>query len=83
MAFRTSCRELLSDVIGIGGGVVIIGMATDTGVWCVVVITIVTSRAVVGDGCVCPDKLIEVIVNRESSWRPSWICGMTCFTGGG
>ena len=68
VAVSASCRELLSDVVWIRGGIVIVGMATGTGVWCVVVITIVTSRAVVGDGCVCPDKLIEVIVNGESGW---------------
>ena len=30
-----------------------------------------------------PDQLIEVIVNGERSGRPSWICCVTGFTGGG
>jgi hypothetical protein len=83
MAFCTVRGELLSDVVRIRGGVVIVCMTTGTGVWCIVVITIMTSRAVVGNGCVCSDELIEVIVNGESSWCPSRICGMTCFTGCG
>ena len=83
MAFRTSCRELLSDVIGIGGGIVIIGMATGTGIGRIVVIAVVAGCAVIGNGCMRPDQLIEVIVNGESGWRPSGICCVTCFTGGG
>ena len=81
MAFCTVRGELLSDVVRIRGGVVIIGMATGTGIWCIVVITIVTSRAVVGDGCVCSDELIEVIVNGESGWRPSRLGGVAGFAG--
>ena len=81
VAVSASCRKLLSDVVWIRGGIVVIGMATGTGVWCVIVITIVTSRAVVGDGCVCPDKLIEVIVNGESGWRPSGLGGVAGFAG--
>ena len=81
VAVSASCRELLSDVVWIRGGIVVIGMATGTGVWCVIVITIVTSLAVVGDGCVCPDKLIEVIVNGESGWRPSGLGGVAGFAG--
>ena len=81
MAVSTSCRELLSDVVRIRGGVVIVGMTTGTGVWCIVVITIMTSRAVVGDGCVCSDELIEVIVNGESGWCPSRLGGVAGFAG--
>ena len=81
MAVCASCRELLSDVVRIRGGIVIIGMTTGTGVWCVVVITIVTSRAVVSDGCVCSDELIEVVVNGESGWRPSGLGGVAGFAG--
>ena len=81
MAFCTVRGELLCYVVGICGGVVIVGMATGTGVGCIVVITIVTSRAVVGDGCVCSDELIEVIVNGESGWRPSRLGGVAGFAG--
>ena len=83
MAVSACCRELLSDVVWIGGGVIIVGMTTCTGVWCIVVIAVVAGCTVIRDRCVCPDQLIEVIVNGERSWRPSGICGMTCFTGGG
>ena len=81
MAFCTVRGELLCYVVGICGGVVIVGMATGTGVGCIVVITIVTNRAVVGDGCVCSDELIEVIVNGESGWRPSRLGGVAGFAG--
>ena len=83
MAVSACCRELLSDVVWIGGGVIIVGMTTCTGVWCIVVIAVVAGCTVIRDRCVCPDQLIEVIVNGERSWRPSGICGMTCFAGGG
>ena len=56
-------------------------MASLTSVWGIVVVSIMTSRAVVGDGCVCPDELIEVIVNRESGWRPSGLGGVAGFAG--
>ena len=81
MAVSASCRELLSDVVWIGGGVVVVGMTTGTGIGRIVVIAVVAGCAVVGDGCVCPDELIEVIVNRESSWRPSRLGGVAGFAG--
>ena len=83
VAVSASCRELLSDVIGVSRCVIVIGMTTGTGIGRIVVIAVVAGCAVVGNGCVSPDQLIEVIVNGESGWRPSWICGVTGFTGGG
>ena len=42
VAVSASCRELLSDVVWIGGGVIIVGMATGTGVGRVCIVTLVT-----------------------------------------
>ena len=42
VAVCASCRELLSDVIGIRGGIVIVGMATGTGIGRVCIVTLVT-----------------------------------------
>ena len=42
VAVSASCRELLSDVVGIRGGVIIIGMAAGTGCGRVCVVTLVT-----------------------------------------
>ena len=83
MAVCTVRGELLSDVIGIGGGVIVIGVTTRTGVGCIVVVAVVACTTVVRDRRVCPDQLIEVIVNGESGWRPSGICCVACFAGGG
>ena len=83
MAVCTVRGELLSDVVWIGGGVIIVGMATGTGIGRIVVIAVVAGCAVVGNGCVCPDQLIEVIVNGESGRCPTRICGVTGFTGCG
>ena len=83
MTVSTCGWELLSDVIGVSRCVIVIGVTTCTGVWCIVVIAVVAGCTVVGNGCVRSNQLIEVIVNGERSGRPSGICGMTCFTGGG
>jgi hypothetical protein len=42
MAVSTSCRELLSDVVGIRSGVVIVCMTTGTGVGRVCIVTLMT-----------------------------------------
>ena len=41
VAVSASCRELLSDVVGVGGGVIIVGMATGTGCGRVCIVTLV------------------------------------------
>ena len=83
MTVSTCCRELLSDVIGVSRCVIVIGVTTCAGIGRIVVIAVVAGCTVISDRRVSPNQLIEVIVNGESSWRPSWICGVTCFTGGG
>ena len=65
MAFCTVRGELLSYVVWIRGGVIVIGMATGTGIGRIVIIAVVAGCTVVGNGCVSPDQLIEVIVTGK------------------
>jgi hypothetical protein len=62
MAVSASCRELLSDVVGICGGVVIVGMATGTGCGRVCVVTLVTIVARYGG--VRTHNRIEGVIQR-------------------
>ena len=47
VAVSASCRELLSDVIGVSGGVVVISVTTCTGIGCIVIIAVVAGCTVV------------------------------------
>jgi len=76
-------RELLCFVIRIGCIVVIIRVTPGTRIRCIVVIAVVTGRAIVGNGRVRSDQLIEVIVYREGGGCPSRIGCVACFTGCG
>ena len=75
--------ELLCNVIGVNGLVVVVRMTTSAGIGCIIVITVVAGSTVVRDSCMRPDQLIEVIVNGESSGSPSRVCSVAGFAGGG
>ena len=62
VAVSAGCRELLSDVVGIRGGVVIVGMATGTGCGRVCVVTLVTIVARYGG--VRTHNRIEGVIQR-------------------
>ncbi len=62
VAVSASCRELLSDVVWICGGVVIVGMATGTGVGRVCIVTLVTIVARYGG--VRTHNRIEGVIQR-------------------
>jgi hypothetical protein len=62
MAVSAGCRELLSDVVGIRGGVIIVGMATGTGCGRICVVTLVT--IVAGHGGVRTHNRIEGVIQR-------------------
>jgi hypothetical protein len=62
VAFCTVRGELLSDVVGIRGGVIIIGMATGTGCGRICVVTLVT--IVAGHGGVRTHNRIEGVIQR-------------------
>ena len=47
MTVSTCGRELLSDVIGVSGGVVVISVTTCTGIGCIVIIAVVAGCTVV------------------------------------
>jgi len=71
--------EVGGSVVWIGGTVVVIQVASDTGVRRIVVITVVAGRTVVGDGSVSAIQLIVVVVNIESCGLPSWLGGVAAF----
>ena len=63
-------RELQGGVIRIGSVTVVLGMATETGIRRIVVVSIMASGAVIGDGRVCPVQRIVIIVIGKSSGHP-------------
>ena len=83
MTDGTVRRVALQFMIRIRRSVVIVEMATDTGVGCVVVISVVAEDALHGDVDMRSFEDIVVIVDREVSGVPVGIRGMTCCTVGG
>lgn len=61
--------------------VVIVQVATHTGVRCGIVIPVVTGGAITGNGGMSACKDIIIVVDRESCRFPVGICSMTGFTG--
>ena len=73
-------RKLLCHVIWVCCGIKVVGMAAGTGVGGIIVVSVMTGSAVVGDGRMCSGQLVEIVVKRERSRRPSRTGGMACFT---
>jgi hypothetical protein len=77
----TTCREPGCHVIRVCCCIIVTYMASLTSVWGIVVVSIMASRAIVGDGCVCSEQRIIVVVNRECSRYPVWTGGVAGFAG--
>ena len=63
-------RELQGGVIRIGGVTVVLRMAAETGIRCVIVVSIVTSGTVIGDGRMGAIQGVVIIVIGEGSGHP-------------
>jgi hypothetical protein len=70
MAVLASRWETCGSVVRIGSRVIIGGMATVTGGWGIVIITIVASCTIVGNGGMRTSECPETIVNGESGRFP-------------
>ena len=73
-------RELQGGVIRIGGVTVVLCMATEAGIRRIVVVSIMASGAVIGDGRVCPVQGIVIIVIGKSSGHPIGLGGVAAGT---
>ncbi len=76
MAHRTVGRETQSLVVGIGAAIEISCMTSGTGVGGIVVIAVVASRTVAGDGYVGTVQYPEIVMIRELRRTPTGIRGM-------
>ena len=72
--------ELGNLVVGVGGGIEIRQMAAHTSIWRVVVIAVVTGRAVVGNRRMRAVQCVEIIVVGKGGRRPTRLRGMTTRT---
>lgn len=70
MTCRTICRELGSNMRRVGGLIVVVQMASDTGIGCVRVVVVVTADAFVRNGCVGSYKRIIIVVDGKGSRSP-------------
>lgn len=66
---------------GIGGLVVIVLVATHTGIWSRCVIPVMTEDAVICDTGMSALQSIVIVVNVKSSRSPSRFSGMTVYAG--
>jgi hypothetical protein len=71
VAVGTIGRELLCNVIGISGRVVVIGMASGTGIGRIVVVSVMTCRTVTGNSSMCSREWVEVVMQGESGRCPT------------
>ena len=78
MTCFTGSRKLGCRMRRISCLVVFDQVTSDAGVGCGIVITIMTNNTVVGNGNVRASQHVVVVVDREGSRGPVWICGMTC-----
>ena len=77
---RTVGRKLGRHVVGITGPVVVGQVATHTSIGRIVVITVVTGRAIIGNGRVRAIERIVIIVVGKSRRRPAGLGGMATRT---
>jgi hypothetical protein len=64
-------RELLGYMVGVSGGIEIIGMASGTGIGCIVVVSVMTCRTVIGNSSMCSGEWVEVMVQGKSGRCPT------------
>ena len=65
VAVGTIGRELLCYVIGVSGGIEIIGVAASTGIGRIVIVSVMTCRAIACNSRVCTSQEIIVVVYRK------------------
>ena len=80
MASGTFDRIACLLVVRIGGGIIIIDVATCAGVGCIGIIAIVTSRTIIGKGGVSALDDIVVIVHIKVGGTPTGLCRVTSGT---
>lgn len=80
VALRTIDGKLLGNVIGRSSLHIIIIMASITSIRRVIIIPVVTHRAIICNGSVGPIQCIKGIVNRKCGRRPAGCCGMALGT---
>ena len=80
VALRTIDGKLLGNVIGRSSLHIIIIMASITSIWRVIIIPVVTHRAIICNGSVGPIQCIKGIVNRKCGRRPAGCRGMALGT---
>ena len=76
MAGHTICWKSRCNVVGVIGRVVIAQVAAYASAWCIVVVAVVASRAIIGNGRMCTAQNPIVVVNRESCRIPIGVGGM-------
>lgn len=62
--------------------VVFLFVATNTGVGGIVVIAVVALRTIVGDGSMCANQLVVIIMHIKGGRLPARLCGVTVPAGG-
>ena len=80
MASGTIGRELQGGVIRIGGVTVVLGMATEAGIRRIVVVSIMASGTVIGDGRMGAIQGVVIIVIGEGSGHPIGLGGVAAGT---
>lgn len=81
MTVFTSGWYCNSSVIGIGGLIIIIQVATDTSVRCIVVIVIMAKNTIVGNGCMSSCERVIIGMDSKSSRLPARVRGVTICAG--
>lgn len=76
MAILAICRELRNGMVGVRRLVVIIRVASRTGIGCIIIVAVVASGAVSGNDCVCSVQHVIVIMDRKISRHPVRRCRM-------
>ena len=76
MTGGTFGRELRCRVVRTSCLVIIGGMTARTGIWCIGIITVMTTFAIIGDSRMRAVQSIVIIVNRETCRFPTCRSGM-------
>ena len=76
-------RKLQLDVIGVGGLIIVLGVASVAGIRRIVIIPVVAGYTVVGDGGMGPVEGIVVVVNGKSGRHPAGLGSVAAAAVGG
>lgn len=77
MTLCTVCRKVECGMRWIVGLVVFVQVTSGTGVWGVVIISVVAGSTIIGDTRMCPFKDIILIMDIKGGRAPSGLGGMT------